>query len=237
MSTKHFIYKTTNLLNGKYYYGAHSTENEKDNYLGSGLALERAIKKYGKENFIREIILYCDSVDELYEKEKKIISEHLGKEKCYNMKPGGKGGWFSVNTTDMHKGKNNVMNRCPDIKEKVIRKMMETKLTNKEYYDNISRINGAKAKEKCTGVKCPAKGSSERSKKIWRENYEKMRNSLSSFFLVKSPTGEEYTTNRLEEFCKEKNITYTALWNTSRTNKEVKKGKSKGWLCKKIFHN
>ena len=78
MSTKHFIYKTTNLLNGKYYYGAHSTENEKDNYLGSGVSLERAIKKYGKKNFIREIILYCDSVDELYEKEKKIICRWSG---------------------------------------------------------------------------------------------------------------------------------------------------------------
>lgn len=237
MSTKHFIYKTTNLLNGKYYYGAHSTENENDNYLGSGVALDKAIKKYGKENFIREIIQYCDTIQELYDLEKKVIQEHLGEKNCYNMKPGGKGGWFSVNSTDMHKGENNVMNRRPDIKEQVIRKMMETKLTNKEYYDNISRVNGAKAKEKCTGVKCPAKGNSERSKKVWRENYEKMRDSLSNYFLVISPNGEEYITNRLEDFCNEKKLTYTAVWNTSRTNKEVKKGKSKGWLCKKISHN
>jgi group I intron endonuclease len=53
-----FIYKTTNLINGKIYIGKCSKKNKKasDIYLGSGNLIKRAIKKYGKENFIREII-------------------------------------------------------------------------------------------------------------------------------------------------------------------------------------
>ena len=48
------IYKTTNLLDGKIYIGQDS--KNKNSYLGSGLYLKRAIKKYGKENFIKEIL-------------------------------------------------------------------------------------------------------------------------------------------------------------------------------------
>ena len=48
------IYKTTNLINGKIYIGKYSGKAKK--YLGSGKLLLLAIKKYGKENFIRETI-------------------------------------------------------------------------------------------------------------------------------------------------------------------------------------
>jgi hypothetical protein len=49
-----FIYKTTNLINGKIYVGQYS--GKKDNYLGSGLLIKKAIKKYGRENFVRDIL-------------------------------------------------------------------------------------------------------------------------------------------------------------------------------------
>lgn len=53
---KYTIYKTTNIKNGKYYIGKHQTENENDSYLGSGIALKKAIKKFGKNSFIKEIL-------------------------------------------------------------------------------------------------------------------------------------------------------------------------------------
>jgi hypothetical protein len=49
----HIIYKTTNTSTDKYYIGKHSTDNINDDYLGSGVALKNAIKKYGKENNIK----------------------------------------------------------------------------------------------------------------------------------------------------------------------------------------
>ena len=61
------IYKTTNLVNGKIYIGQDSKNNPK--YLGSGTILKKAIKKYGKDNFIKEIIDECTTIDELNRKE------------------------------------------------------------------------------------------------------------------------------------------------------------------------
>lgn len=85
----YFIYKTINKLNQKYYYGAHSTKNIDDGYLGSGVALKRAIIKYGKENFYREVVEFCVDKDELYLREEIIVEQHYKKEECYNMNIGG----------------------------------------------------------------------------------------------------------------------------------------------------
>ena len=89
----YLIYKTTNLINGKFYIGKHQTNNKNDSYLGSGIALEKAIKKYGRNNFIREILFECNSEEEMNQKEKEIITDDLIKNKnCYNLGLGGEGG-------------------------------------------------------------------------------------------------------------------------------------------------
>lgn len=88
-----FIYKTTNLLNGKYYIGMHCTNNLKDGYLGSGTRLRRSIRKYGVQNFKLEILEYCKTYDELKQREKQIVNVDLLKDNlCMNLKPGGDGG-------------------------------------------------------------------------------------------------------------------------------------------------
>jgi group I intron endonuclease len=61
------IYLTTNLINNKKYIGKDSNNNSK--YFGSGTLLLEDIKKYGKENFKKEILEYCSSDEELTLKE------------------------------------------------------------------------------------------------------------------------------------------------------------------------
>lgn len=89
----HFIYKTTNTLSGKYYIGMHSTDNLDDGYMGSGNRLRLAIRKHGKENFVREIIEYCESRKELASRESEIVNlNEIAKIECMNMRVGGDGG-------------------------------------------------------------------------------------------------------------------------------------------------
>jgi len=90
---RYTIYRTTNLLNGKFYIGKHQTENPNDSYLGSGKALVSAIRLHGKDNFRKEIIHDFDSETEMNDAEKAIITEELVKNpQCYNVGIGGEGG-------------------------------------------------------------------------------------------------------------------------------------------------
>lgn len=84
------IYKTTNLINGKFYVGKDVKNN--NSYLGSGKILKQAIEKYGIENFEKEILEYCSSIEELEEREKFWIRELNAIEQGYNLTEGGTGG-------------------------------------------------------------------------------------------------------------------------------------------------
>ena len=84
------IYKTVNAINGKFYIGQDSNNNPE--YLGSGTLLKRAIEKYGKENFIKEIVEVCSTKTELNEREKYWIKETKAQEIGYNIAEGGNGG-------------------------------------------------------------------------------------------------------------------------------------------------
>lgn len=87
------IYKTTNLVNGKYYIGKHQTENINDTYYGSGKAIKTAIKVYGKHNFKKEILFIFENEVEMNNKEKEIISDDIVKSTLtYNLGIGGEGG-------------------------------------------------------------------------------------------------------------------------------------------------
>lgn len=100
------VYKTTNLINGKIYVGLHITNNLEDEYLGSGYQLKSAVKKYGKENFKREYIKICNSSEEMYELEADIVNEDFVKRSdTYNMKTGGAGSWYHVNSNPEQKRK------------------------------------------------------------------------------------------------------------------------------------
>ncbi len=94
----YFVYKTTNLINGKYYYGMHSTDNLNDGYLGSGTKLKRSVEKHGKENFKIEILEFLPNKESLIKKEKELINENvLNDPNSMNLQPGGGGGICNEN--------------------------------------------------------------------------------------------------------------------------------------------
>ena len=89
----HTIYKVTNLINNHFYIGQHQTKNLDDDYLGSGKLIRGAIKKFGRENFIKEILFVFDTKEEMNSKEKELVNLQLVENKtCYNMALGGTGG-------------------------------------------------------------------------------------------------------------------------------------------------
>lgn len=94
------IYKTTNLLTGKFYIGKHHTTNPNDGYIGSGKILRRAIIKYGVENFSREILEFCSSAEELSNREREIVTiDVVNDDNCYNIRIGGDGGFSGLNSS------------------------------------------------------------------------------------------------------------------------------------------
>lgn len=74
----HYTYMVTNKINGKVYVGSHSWKGEgiDHNYFGSGTAITRAVKKYGKENFQVEVLYYYDTVEECRKDEERILTEY-----------------------------------------------------------------------------------------------------------------------------------------------------------------
>ena len=71
-----YVYKTTNTANGKYYIGVHEGELD-DLYLGSGKLLKRALQKFGRKFFKKEIIQICQTREEAYALERELVNEEL----------------------------------------------------------------------------------------------------------------------------------------------------------------
>ena len=97
--THYLIYKITNKVNGKIYIGQHQTEDLNDGYMGSGQNIRRAIKKYGVENFKKEILYYCTDWDTMNSMEEVLVdNEFINREDTYNLRVGGSHGSFSEDT-------------------------------------------------------------------------------------------------------------------------------------------
>lgn len=108
---KHYlVYQVSNLLNGKVYIGQHVTDNVDDGYMGSGNLIRKAIKKYGIENFKKEILFDFDSEEEMNQKEVELVDEIFVRRKdTYNLTIGGYAkGFYYANKV----GVNNKSGQC-----------------------------------------------------------------------------------------------------------------------------
>lgn len=128
MKTYNYIYKITNLTNGKIYIGKHSTDNLDDGYFGSGKRLKYAISKYGIENFKKEIIAFCYTEDELNRQESFYIRDFNSMDSSigYNMTQGGDGAVGLIRTEE-HRNKISLSNTGKKLSEETKRKISESK--------------------------------------------------------------------------------------------------------------
>lgn len=93
------VYKITNRINGKIYIGQHACSCNSCSYMGSGTAIGRALKKYGRENFEKEILFEFHSFAEMNEKEAEIVNEEfIARKDTYNLKTGGSNGICGLET-------------------------------------------------------------------------------------------------------------------------------------------
>lgn len=122
-----YFYKITNLINNRYYFGVHKTNNIEDGYMGSGTRLKYSIKKYGIENFEKEILKYFDKYEDALKYESEIVTEELVNDiDCYNLIKGGVGGWDNENYANVIDKKTN---KCVQV------------LRNSDYYKNKENYN------------------------------------------------------------------------------------------------
>jgi hypothetical protein len=157
------VYKTTNLINGKIYVGLHVTEDLNDDYLGSGRQIRDAIKKYGKENFKREYIKICETPEEMYNLEAEIVNEDFVKRlDTYNMKTGGTGSWYHINSNPEEKKKSSSRGGKKQAQNP------DNPFYNKEWQKNFNSMNNPEI-VRTIGAKANTPEAIAKKKETWKK--------------------------------------------------------------------
>ena len=215
----HYIYKTTNIINGKFYIGMHSTSNLEDGYIGSGDRIKRSINKYGKENFNFEILEILQDRNLLKKREKEIVNQTLLEDKlCMNLVYGGGGGYISPDGVKKGREKTDQILKLKygdDFRS----------IISKNYYKNLSledrnNLNekikeGQKKSNYNLGSSFRGKTHKEESKKIIGE-----KNSISQKGEKNSQFGTFWITNGTNNLkIKQKDLSLYPEWKRGRVLK------------------
>ena len=138
-----YFYKIENIINSKFYYGVHKTNNLDDGYMGSGVRIRRAIKKYKIENFKKEFLLFFDTFDEALDYETEFVNEELLMDpSCYNLHIGGRS-W-----NDFNKSGDNLktLRQGPSLRNKITGEIVNpfsieefNKLFNSGLYNGLTK--------------------------------------------------------------------------------------------------
>jgi len=142
----YIIYKITNTIDNKIYVGSHKTSDINDTYMGSGKYLRHAIKKYGLENFTKEILFVFDNAAEMYAKEVEIVNnDFLLREDTYNIKQGGFGGFDYINEQGLNNNKDlqTLQKSGFRHKERLLTDEVYRKKHSQRSSANLKRLHGA----------------------------------------------------------------------------------------------
>ena len=189
------IYKTTNLTNNKFYIGQDSKNNP--NYYGSGIILIKAIKKYGKENFKKEILEFCITKNELDNREKYWIEYYNSTDKNigYNIHSGG-GGSLGGPLSDEHRKKISNATKGKYVSPETRKKLSDRVFTN-SHKEKISKNH-----IDVSGTNSPMYGkehSETAKRKISEKNLGNKHSELTKLNMSQKRKGENNSKAKLTE--------------------------------------
>lgn len=235
----HIVYRTTCIVNNKIYIGKHSTNILDDGYLGSGDLILAAIKKYGKENFIREILFIFQTEKDALDKEEELVTENfVSRDDNYNIALGGgnptRGRKLSDETRRKMSNSKKGVSRSEELKKimsevnKGYRNPMFGKLVSEETRKKLSKASSGRRHTEETKMKIRLAKSGENhhffGKKYTNEEKEKIsKNRIKKTYFLLS----EYDSSILEcigltEFCRTRNVSMSTLFTYSKQNKFYK---------------
>jgi hypothetical protein len=165
----YIIYKTTNLIDSKVYVGSHQTNDINDSYLGSGKYLKRAISKYGKVNFTKEILHIFNNKQDMFNKEREIVNEEFVKDtNTYNFKIGGSGG--NPGIVGAFSGKKHTPETIEKIRKSALAKTITEETKQKMSANNWAKKNPLAQKEHVSRINKNIPKSQEHKDKLRKQN-------------------------------------------------------------------
>lgn len=223
------VYKATNRINGKMYIGqtVKSLNKRISEHISDAtfdrdtMYFHKAIRKYSEENFAWEIVVECNSLEELNRIEIEMIKRYNTFKNGYNLTKGGEGKAGFKHTEES---------------KKKIAKSLKGK---KGFWSGKHRTEEAKRKqsESMKGEKHPNYGkhrSEETKKKISKSRKGKnigkdigSKSPVSKKYIITTPKGEEIFVHGIVNFCrnyKEERLNYRHLIEVARGKYKQHKG-------------
>jgi len=212
------IYLTTNTVNNKIYIGQTTRSDKK--YIGSGLMIKRAIKKYGKNAFITETLDSAMNQKELDAKEICWIDK---KQPEYNLQKGGRGGKHSDATrlkmSESHTGKNLSKIHKDNISKGNVGKVCSEESKRKIGSANKIKLTGRKLSEETKKKMAQSRIGNKNAAGAKRSDEYKLN--LSKLFSGnKSPRYIDIDKNELLEL-RQTNLSYRKLAKIFNVSKQV----------------
>ena len=102
------VYRTTNSVSGRYYFGVHKTEDPNAGYLGSSSYIRAAIAKHGEAALSKDVLFVYANSESAFGKEDELIQAYRGLDPlCMNLRRGGSGGFDWINGRGLNNSNGN----------------------------------------------------------------------------------------------------------------------------------